>query len=94
LLADPKTIVDLAKAILPHHGSYIDQFGIGAVPHLLEEVETKLLTEIMKSLDDSRTDLNVVQRAFEIQRAAEKAIPRAGVEVPDSSLLKATDTSP
>lgn len=90
VLANPKAILDLAKTTLPDRVSYIDQHGLAAIPNLLEEVESKLLAAISSGLEYPEADEKALQRAHEIQKAAEKvAIPPAPT-APDAGLVTKT----
>jgi len=72
MLADPKAILDMVKSALPHQSNYIDEYGTGGLPYLIEELEDKLLAEIIASLESTTSDAKSVEQAAAILKAAEK----------------------
>jgi hypothetical protein len=73
MLADPKAILDMVKSVLPHQSSYIDEYGTTGLPYLIEELEEKLLAEIIASLESTTSDARSVERAAAILKAVEVA---------------------
>lgn len=53
-LADIKNITKLIKVALPHQEEYIEKHGLSACHYLLEELESKLLTQIDNMLTASK----------------------------------------
>jgi hypothetical protein len=51
------------KAAMPDLAEYIDKFGYNAAPHLLEELDRRLLAEIILALDGSAEEADLVRRS-------------------------------
>ncbi len=96
ILADTKAILDLVKSALPHRSDYIDQWGTSCLPYLLEELEEKLLAELMVGLDGANTDEESVKKAAGIIRAANKAVTveELNVDIPNIKGLRRQDEQP
>jgi hypothetical protein len=84
ILADPKTLLDLVKAALPHYSDYLDQFGTGGLSLLIEDLEEKLLAELVTSLESTASDEKSVTQAAAILKAVEKvrASTKSEAELP------------
>jgi hypothetical protein len=91
ILADPKDIVALVKSALPHQSKLVDEFGSGALPHLLEELEEKLLAEIIASLNSAASDNRSIEQAAAILKAVERVTisTEEKLDLPDVSGLRA-----
>jgi hypothetical protein len=85
ILADVKPLIDSVKAVLPHYSEYLDQFGAGGLSLLIEDLEEKLLAEIVASLESTASDDKTVTQAAVILKAAEKlrASNKAEIELPN-----------
>lgn len=71
---DPKMIDEtgartLAKTIVPNWASYIDSYGVNAMP-LLAEIEAKLLDELNNIIKGKESDKDSIERAAEILKLA------------------------
>jgi hypothetical protein len=74
-------VKNILKAALPHRAQFIDEFDAGAYYHLLEEIETNLLSELRKILEGKETDQNSLKQAKDILSAV-----KAGVEAQASTI--------
>jgi hypothetical protein len=85
ILKDEKPILDLVKSSLPHYSNLVDQYGIGAFPHLIEELESTLLAELARSLEGSASDDKSVFQAADILKAVERvsSLREQAVTVPE-----------
>jgi hypothetical protein len=85
VLADAKPLIDSVKAVLPHYSQYLDQFGTGGLSLLIEDLEEKLLAEIVGSLESIASDNKTVAQAAVILKAAEKfrASSKAEIDLPN-----------
>jgi len=72
IFADTKPIVDMAKTALPHYSDYLDQYGIGGLSLLIDDLEEKLLAEIVASLESTASDDKTVAQAAAIVKAVQK----------------------
>jgi hypothetical protein len=66
----PMTL-NLLKTALPEHSKLIDAKGLNATFNLIEELETKLLSELRKMLDGNDADEASVVQAAKILKAAD-----------------------
>lgn len=71
-LIDPKPMLDLVKSALPHQTAFIDQFGVGGLAYLIDELEEALLREIQRALHNPNVDQASLEQAAAILKAAEK----------------------
>lgn len=71
ILKDPKALLDSIKAVLPEYTNFIDEWGSGAMPHLIEPLENALLNELRKHLDGAESDEQTLTKAAAIIKAAE-----------------------
>jgi hypothetical protein len=85
ILADPKPLLDLVRAALPHYSDYLDQFGTGGLSLLIEDLEEKLLAEIVSSLESTASDDKAVTQAAAILKAVEnvRVSTKSEVELPN-----------
>lgn len=74
MLADPKGILEMVKSALPHQANYIDKYGTTGLPYLIEELEEKLLSEIVISLESTTSDAKSVEQAAVILEAVDKVV--------------------
>lgn len=84
ILKDSSEILEILKLALPNHQSYIEKYSDAAIPHLVDELEERLLAQLRSELDDTSSDHKAVVQAAEILRAVQKVeIPRSeGPEPP------------
>jgi len=85
VLADSKEILNMAKSALPHQSEFIDKFGTGGLYYLIEELEERLLSEIMTSLESTASDNKSITQAAAILAAVDKvtASSEDKIEIPD-----------
>lgn len=60
------SIKNLVKAALPHQEAYIEEFGDAGYHYLLDELESKLLSELQKMLNGVEADKESIEKAAEI----------------------------
>lgn len=82
LIADPKPLLDMVTTALPQHTDFVIQYGVSALPHLVDQLRDALLAELNSNLTDSSSDKRSVERAAEILRAADKVV-KAGIVTPE-----------
>lgn len=70
LLSDPKPMIDMVKAALPHQAENLDKFGPGFTLLLIDELEQALFTSLVDSLRGEETDQQGVRQASEILKRA------------------------
>ena len=85
ILADPNPLLDLVRATLPHYSDYLDQFGTGGLSLLIEDLEAKLLAEIVASLESTASDNRAVTQAAVILKAVEnvRVSTKPEIELPN-----------
>ena len=64
-------MVALVKAALPHHGQHIERYGRENVHYFLDELETKILSEIENILKGKLDDNESLNTAANILKAAD-----------------------
>ena len=64
-------ITKLVKVALPHQEEYIEKHGLSACHYLLEELESKLLTQIENILNGVEADQESLEKAAEILKEAD-----------------------
>ncbi len=72
IFADPKPIIDMVKAALPHQSDLIDKYGVAFLAYLVDELEEKILDTLMKDLRDPEFGLQTVAQATAILKEVEK----------------------
>lgn len=84
VLADVKPLIDTVRTVLPHYSDYLDKVGTGGLSLLIDDLEEKLLAEIVASLESTVSDDKTVAQAAAILKAVEKvaASTRPEVELP------------
>ena len=81
-LIKEKEIIDLVKTVLPHREEYIAKYGIGALHFLLEEIESKLLTEIDCMLRGVYSDDEDLERMADILKKSKQLYnPKTSVDL-------------
>lgn len=60
----------LVAAALPFYVKYFEEYKEGAYPHLLEQLEEKLLIEMQAMLDGAETDQETLKQAANIMKEA------------------------
>ncbi|GCA51820.1 hypothetical protein KGO5_04277 [Sinorhizobium sp. KGO-5] len=76
-LKDISETNEILKIALPHQSSFIEKYPDSALWHLIDELEEKVLSELLASFDTSEADLAAVQQASKIMRkAAEESQPK------------------
>jgi hypothetical protein len=83
VLKDPSDLLALLKSLLPHAAGYVDQFGTSAIPHLIEQLTSSLLTKMVASLEQSDSDARSVRAATALLSLVTEATSQK-VEVPDA----------
>lgn len=68
VIADPRKVGALIKAVLPHQTDYVDEHGVGGFVYLIDELELALLKELRKSITGTTGDAIAVDNAAEIIR--------------------------
>ncbi len=81
VLSDPKPIVDLVRAALPHYSEYLEQWGTSGLSLLIDDLEEKLLAEIVASLESTASDDKTVAQAAAILKAVQKVAASTKTEV-------------
>ncbi len=71
---ETKEITKLVRIALPHQENFINEHGVNAFGHLLDELENRLLLEIDKMLKGHTESKESVEKAAEIQRYAENVM--------------------
>jgi hypothetical protein len=91
IFADPKPILDMVKAALPHYSEYIDQYGTSGLSLLIDELEETLLAQIVAGLESTASDDKTVNQAAAILTAVENvaASTKPEIEIPNLSGLRA-----
>ena len=69
-LADLSKPNHLLKTVLPEYAEYIDKHGTLAHSQLLDELKSRLITELNRMLDGTETDKANIDRAAKILEAA------------------------
>jgi hypothetical protein len=84
ILADPKPLLDMVRIALPHYSDYLDQFGTSGLSLLIDDLEERLLAEIVASLESTASDDKTVAQAAAILKAVQKvaASTKPEVELP------------
>jgi len=84
ILADAKPIIDMVRTALPHYSDYLDQFGTSGLSLLIDDLEEKILAEIVASLKSTASDDKTVAQAAAILKAVQKvaASTKPEVELP------------
>lgn len=87
-IMDETHITAAIQATLPHHQPLLEKYGSGYIFFLIDELEEKLLAEIVSGFDHSESTSKSLAAAAEIVRAAENANRPswAQVEIPISDL--------
>lgn len=67
-------VFSLTKSVLPHQSAYIDQYGAGGLPHLLEEIEAKMLSLIKAAIHDPSESTEQIKQAAEILQKVDEAV--------------------
>jgi hypothetical protein len=75
-LFDQNKLRQLLKTVLPERSDYIDKHGAGSYHYLLEELEQKLLAELLKGFEGAEADKEKVQQAHQIMELVSNR-PRA-----------------
>ncbi|MDX0432901.1 hypothetical protein GOL30_26225 [Sinorhizobium medicae] len=60
----------ILKVALPHQSAFIEKYPDSALWYLIDELEEKVLSELLASFDDSETDITAVKQASKIMRIA------------------------
>lgn len=86
IIADTKPILDMVRVALPHYSDYLDQFGTSGLSLLIDDLEERLLGEIVASLESTASDDKTVAQAAAILKAVQKvaASTKPQVELPVS----------
>jgi hypothetical protein len=84
ILADPKPMLDLVKAALPHQVDFIDKLGTSSIPYIADELEEKLFSEIQNSLMNPSSYHENIEQAAQILSAVDQiiALKNPMLEVP------------
>ena len=67
-------LIDVVKIALPHQEEYIDKYGTGALFHLLEELESKMLFAFNQTLKGEKADAEALEQAAKILSASDKLL--------------------
>lgn len=67
-------VLDITKSVLPHQSAYIDKYGAGGLPHLLDEIETKMLALIKTAINDPSESSEQIAQATEILQKIDIAV--------------------
>lgn len=70
MLADPRPMIDMVKAALPHQADNLDKFGPGFTLLLIDELEQALYAALVEGLRGEEADQQGVRQAAEILRWA------------------------
>lgn len=70
LLADPKPMIDMVKAALPHQAENLDRFGPSFTLLLIDELEQALFAALVEDLRGEDTDQQGIRQAAEILKRA------------------------
>ena len=68
------SVLKVVKLALPNYKNYIDEHGVDGLHHLLEILETSILTELKATLEDIDSDQSNVERAAKILAASEELL--------------------
>lgn len=84
-LIDTKQINKLIEAALPHQAEYLAQYGLSGYHHLLDELESHLLSELQGALHGAKVDHETLQRAAQILKASNEVMVAASAVDLDAS---------
>lgn len=71
---DEEGVRRLITIALPHQADFVAKHDTGAYHYLLEEMETRLLAELLKGLQGTESDKETVRKAGEILRESERVM--------------------
>ncbi|UKJ74507.1 hypothetical protein [Azospirillum brasilense] len=74
MFSDQKPLLDLIKAALPHQATVIEKYGIDCLSLLIDELEEKLLTELVSGLESTAHDERSVGQAAKILAAVDRTM--------------------
>lgn len=66
-------VVKVVRAALPSHESFIDQYGINGIGHLVEPLEELVFTQLQRALHGEEADSLAVERSANVLRLAKEA---------------------
>lgn len=72
-------VSEVTKAVLPHQSDFIDKYGPSGLPHLLQEMEEKMFSEVMAALNGSEQDAEAIAQSAEILKRVRQVMPEANV---------------
>lgn len=78
-------VANLAKAVLPHQTEFIDKFGPSGLPHLLDEIEQLMVSEVRKALEGKDSDEEAIKQSAEIMQKVEDVAAKANVDLSESA---------
>ena len=68
-LSQKEQVTNLMKTAMPDLALLIDRFGMAAIPHLVDTMEERLLSELRHNLEGRETDGQSIKRAAKILKA-------------------------
>lgn len=68
-------LLEVARKALPHQGHFLDEHGVYALPFLVDELETAVLTSLRVALEQKDSDDAAVAQAKAIVEAVNKLEP-------------------
>ncbi|WP_102867653.1 hypothetical protein [Pseudovibrio exalbescens] len=84
-LSDPQSVLNAIEVVLPHQKNFIAAHGVASIPHLLDELEEKLLSVIESNLKTPDTDNAILERSKNILKAITESSynPPHGMDIPE-----------
>jgi hypothetical protein len=72
LINDPKPLLDAVKTAMPQYTDYIDQYGIGTIESLRDEIRDLILKEVTNIVEGKSLDSDHLEQARKIIASTEK----------------------